>query len=57
MKIRVGQTVETIDGLYVIRHINRAITPALVLLSEKYKGRNGRRIYIRENRLEYSVNP
>jgi hypothetical protein len=55
-KIKIGLTVSTPDGKYVIRHINRSMTPALVMLTEKYKKNLGRRIYIRENLLEYHTN-
>jgi len=54
MKIKKGSTVQTIDGAYVVRDINRSITPALVMLTEKYKKKGmGRHIYVRENYLEY----
>jgi hypothetical protein len=54
MKIKKGSTVQTIDGTYVVRDINRSITPALVMLTEKYKKKGmGRHIYVRENYLEY----
>jgi hypothetical protein len=56
MKIKKGLTVSTPDGEYVIRHINRSMTPALVMLTEKYKKNPGRRIYIRENLLSYHTN-
>jgi hypothetical protein len=56
MKIKKGMTVQTPDGLFVIRHINRAMTPALVMLTEKYKHKSGRRVYIRENNLEHHIN-
>ena len=46
-------TVETENGEYVVRHINRMVKPALVLMSEKHKGMRGNRIYIRENNLQY----
>lgn len=58
MRIKKGMTVQTADGLFVIRHINRAVTPALVMITEKYKkfSESERRIYIRENNLEHSIN-
>jgi len=57
MKIKIGQTVETVDGKYIIKNINKSMTPALVMLTEKYKRMGqGKRIYIRENLLEYSIN-
>lgn len=55
-KIYKGMTVQTPNGEYVIRHINRMITPALVMLTEKYKKKFGRKMYIRENLLQYSIN-
>jgi hypothetical protein len=48
-------TVETDNQEFVIRHINRSIKPALVMLTEKYKPKFGRKIYIRENALHYSI--
>ena len=54
-KARKGMTVQTPDGEYVVRHINRSMTPALVMLTEKYKHKLGRRIYVRENNLQYSI--
>jgi hypothetical protein len=56
MKIKVGTTVETMGGKYVVRHINRSITPALVMLTEKYKSKLGKRIYVRENLFEFTKN-
>jgi hypothetical protein len=53
MKLKVGTTVETVDGPYVIRHINRSMKPALVMMTEKYKPKFGKKIYIRENNLAY----
>jgi len=53
-KIKKGMTVETVDGKYIIRDINRSMTPALVMLTEKYKKRGtGRRMYMRENLFEF----
>ena len=47
-------TVETNDGAYIIRDINRSMTPALVMLTEKYKKKGmGRRMYVRENLLKF----
>jgi hypothetical protein len=54
-KIRKGMTVETVDGVYIIRHINREITPALVMLTEKHKPKFGRKMYVRENCLQHSI--
>ena len=54
--LRKGLTVQTDEGPYIISHINRMISPPLVMLTEKYKGKFGRRIYIRANNLEYSLN-
>ena len=52
MKIKLGMTVVTSDGNYVIKYINREVKPALVLLTEKYKKKGfGRRMYTRENLL------
>ena len=49
-KIKKGMTVETNDGAYIIRDINRSMTPALVMLTEKYKKKGtGKRMYTREN--------
>jgi hypothetical protein len=56
MKIKKGMTVQTPDGVYIIRHINRSITPALVMLTEKHKPKFGRKMYIRENLLVYHTN-
>ena len=54
MKIKVGMTIKTNDGTYIIRHINRFMTPALVMLTEKYKKKGmGRRMYVRENLLKF----
>jgi hypothetical protein len=55
-KIRKGMTVQTPDGEYVIRHINRMMSPALVMLTEKYKPKFGRKIYIRANSLVHHIN-
>lgn len=55
MKIKVGMTVETMEGNFVIRHINRSMTPALVMMTEKYKPKFGKKIYIRESALEYNL--
>lgn len=55
MKIKVGTTVETMKGDYVVRHINRSVKPALIMLTEKYKKKLGKRIYIRESALEYNL--
>jgi hypothetical protein len=52
MKIKVGTTVETEIGQFVIRHINRSIKPALVMLTEKYKPKFGKKIYVRASQLE-----
>ena len=53
-KIKKGMTVETNDGAYIIRDINRSMTPALVMLTEKYKKKGmGRRMYVRENLLKF----
>ena len=54
--LRKGLTVETVDGPYIINHINRMISPPLVMLTEKYKGKFGRKIYTRANNLQYSLN-
>ena len=54
MKVKKGMTVETPDGVYVVRHINRMITPALVMLTEKYKKKLGRRMYVRENLFNFN---
>jgi len=56
MKIKVGTTVETVQGNFVIRHINRSIRPALVMMTEKYKPKFGKKIYTRENLLTFSSN-
>ena len=56
MKIKVGMTVETADCVFVIRHINRTIKPALVMMTEKYKPKFGRKMYTRENLLTFSFN-
>jgi hypothetical protein len=53
MKIKKGMTVQMPDGEYVVRHINRMITPALVMLTEKYKKKLGRRMYVRENLFKF----
>jgi hypothetical protein len=54
MKIKIGMTIETVDGKYIIRYINRSMTPALIMLTEKYKKKGmGRRIYVRENLFEF----
>ena len=53
MKIKKGMTVQTPDGVYVVRHINRMCTPALVMLTEKYKKKLGRRMYMRENLFKF----
>ena len=53
-KIRKGMTVQTPDCEYVIRHINRSITPALVMMTEKYKPKFGKKMYTRENLLVYT---
>ena len=42
-------------GDYVVRHINRSVKPALIMLTEKYKKKLGKRIYIRESALEYNL--
>jgi hypothetical protein len=55
MKIKVGTTVETMKGAYVIRHINRSMKPALVMMTEKYRPKFGKKIYIRESALEYTL--
>ena len=56
MKIKVGMTIKTNDGTYIIRHINRFMTPALVMLTEKYKKKGtGKRMYTRENFFKYSA--
>jgi hypothetical protein len=53
MKIKLGMTVITPDGTYIIKRINRKVKPALVLLTEKYRKKSfGRRIYTRENLLQ-----
>jgi hypothetical protein len=53
-KIKKGMTVETNDGAYIIRDINRSMTPALVMLTEKYKKKGiGRRMYVRENLFKF----
>jgi len=54
MKIRKGMSIQTDEGEFVIRHINRSIKPALVMLTEKYKPRFGKKIYIRENCFQYT---
>jgi hypothetical protein len=56
MKIKKGLSVSTPDGVYIIRHINRSMTPALVMLTEKHKPKFGRKIYIRENSLVHHTN-
>jgi hypothetical protein len=54
MKIKKGMTIETTDGKYIVRNINRSMTPALVMLTEKYKKKGtGRRMYTRENLFEF----
>jgi len=47
-------TVEAVDGKYVIRHINRSVKPALVMLTEKYKPKFGKKMYVRENLFTFS---
>jgi hypothetical protein len=56
MKIKKGLSVSTPDGVYIVRHINRSMTPALVMLTEKHKPKFGRKIYIRENSLVHHTN-
>ena len=54
MKIKVGMTIKTNDGTYIIRDINRSMTPALIMLTEKYKKKGmGRRMYVRENLFKF----
>ncbi len=54
--LRKGLTVDTSDGLYVIRHVDRNMTPPLIMLTKKHKGMHGRKIYVRANALECSIN-
>jgi hypothetical protein len=56
LKLKVGATVETMDGKYVIRHINKSMKPALVMMTEKYKPKFGKKVYTRENLLTFSSN-
>jgi len=53
--LRKGLTVETPEGHYIIRDIDRSMTPPLVLMTEKHKGMQGRKIYIRANALQHHI--